>query len=713
VSEGPTVAIDLGVTTVATAVDVSPDPRDGRTPAEAVEPAEVPLDLAAVFAPADGTALAVGAAARRLAPTDPSRYEPTPRLRVDDPDLLLGTRVVGIAEAWGAVLAGALERAGPLLRGDRPRHLVLTHPAGWDAGRREVLRRAGSGLAAELTLLAEPVAAAAHATWMRPQDEGRARPGPVAVLDLGARGADASVLAPEPGRCGGARLLAWRRDDRFGGDDADELLLGHLLTTLADEPTPEDPSRDDLAARRDADRVREVVAATTLRDRRHRQVLLDDVRAAKEQLSDAEQAAVPLPGRLTAAWLSRGELTEVLRPSLRRVVDLLAETLADAGTGPEHLDGVWLTGGGARIPLLAALVHRELGVPATVAPEPRLVVVRGALVVAREDEALFGGVAGAASSRVRAGAAVAAGTGRPSSSAPRSAAGPLLDPPTVELPPGERAWPRAEPAAPDAEPTEDLGDPADTPAWLTPTSSGSPALLPVRRVDAAEGDDGSEDATAPGSAVVARPRSSQPRSRSSRRLPARRPRSAGPPRRPVGVGAVVIAVLAILALVTGIVLGVRAVSRPSGTPTIVGGQVFVTPVGWVTAGGDAAARRVLLRPAGAPRGTDLVAVQENPLDGAAAEDPERARGQLGAQYEAARATGDPVSGYEARAEFGDREVARYRQDPAPGVRVDWFVVLSSPSSMVSVGCRHGTDDAEATRVLAACAQVVETLGPAG
>ena len=272
------------------------------------------------------------------------------------------------------------------------------------------------------------------------------------MLDLGARGADASVLAPEPGRCGGARLLARRRDDRFGGDDADELLLGHLLSTLADEPTPEDPSREDLAARRDADRVREVVAATTLGDRRHRQVLLDDVRAAKEQLSDTEQAAVPLPGRLTAAWLSRGELTEVLRPSLRRVVDLLAETLADAGTGPEHLDGVWLTGGGARIPLLAALVHRELGVPATVAPEPRLVVVRGALVVAREDEALLGGVvgagAGAASSRVRAGAAVAAGAGRSSSSAPRSAAGPLLDPPTVELPPGERAWPRAEPAVP-------------------------------------------------------------------------------------------------------------------------------------------------------------------------------------------------------------------------------------------------------------------------
>ncbi|HWN25716.1 MAG TPA: type VII secretion-associated protein, partial [Actinomycetospora sp.] len=617
------------------------------------------------------------------------RYEPTPRLRVDEADLLLGTRVVGVAEAWGAVLAGVLARAGPLLRGGRPRHLVLTHPAGWDAGRREVLRRAGSGLAEELTLLAEPVAAAAHAAWMRPQRSGAGtpRPAPLAVLDLGARGAAATVLAPSAGRCGDARVLARRADDRFGGDDADELLLGHLLTTLSDEPLAEDPE-----ARREADRVREVVAATTLADRRHRQVLLDDVRAAKEQLSDAEQAAVPLPGRTTAAWLSRGELTEVLRPALRGVVDLLAETLADAGTGPDHLDGVWLTGGGARMPLLAALVHRELGVPATVAPEPRLVVARGALVVAREDEApRRGGAAGAAVTSTPRRAAPAAAVPGPPLWAPPPA-GPLLDPPTSPLPVAQRARPPMR----DPEPTDDLGPLDDSPTWVTPTSP-RPSRTPPSRTPSAD----EEDATAPAAAVT-----------DPRRLPARRPRPPAPTRGPVGVGAVVVAILVVLALVTGVVLGVRALSGPTGTPTVVGGQVFVAPVGWVTAGGDAAARRVLLRPVGAPRGTDLVAVQENPLDAAAAEDPERARSQLAAQYEAARAAGDPVSGYEPVAEFGSRPVARYRQDPAPGVRVDWFVVLSAPS-MVSVGCRHGTDDAEARRVLAACAQVVETLEPTG
>ncbi|WP_345425322.1 Hsp70 family protein, partial [Actinomycetospora chlora] len=534
-SDAPTVAIDLGVTAVAAAVDlVVPGGPGDPEPADVAGP-DGPVDLAAVFAPADGTALVAGAAARRLAPTDPSRYEPTPRLRVDDPDLLLGTRVVGVAEAWGAVLAAALARAGPLLRGGRPGHLVLTHPAGWDAGRREVLRRAGSGLAEELTLLAEPVAAAAHALWMRPRRDARA-PRPLAVLDLGARGAAATVLAPQPSRCSGARLLARREDARFGGDDADELLLGHLLTGLS-----EDPFSDDPEARREADRVREVVAATTLADRRHRQVLLDDVRAAKEQLSDAEQAAVPLPGRTTAAWLSRGELTEVLRPALRGVVDLLAETLADAGTGPEHLDGVWLTGGGARMPLLAALVHRELGVPATVAPDPRLVVAHGALVVAREDAAGTPGTSrpggGAA---LGAAAGLVAGSAAPPVGPSVASPGPLLDPPTTPLPAAERAW---APLSPNVDTTDDLGPPDATPSWLTPTSPATGTVLPVRRVTPEEDTDVAQvgqagevgevtEETTATSAVAPVPR----------RVPARRR---------VGVGAVVAALLAVVALVTG------------------------------------------------------------------------------------------------------------------------------------------------------------------
>ncbi len=719
-SDGPALAVDLGVTTVASAADPAPVGAgvDPARAAEGLDPvglpgAEGPVELAALYAPADGTALRVGAEARRLAATDPSRYEPTPRLRVDEHDLLLGTRIVGVAEAWGAVLTGVLARAGSLLRGGRPRHLVLTHPAGWDGGRREVLRRAGSGLAEELTLVAEPIAVAAHAAWMRPHAAGPG--GPVAVLDLGAREASAAVL--EPGTDTTAHLLAHRADDRFGGDDADELLLGHLLASLATD------AGDDAGT----DRVREVVAATTLADRRHRQVLLDDVRAAKEALSDAEQVAVPMPGRVTASWLSRDELTEVLRPALREVVDLLGETLADAGVEPGRLASLWLTGGGARIPLLSALVHRELGVPATVAPDPRLVVVRGALVVAREVEARRR--PGSASPVSPARSTPARGVPMPAPPVPRVAPPGFVPGPRRAPDPSTDELPVVRPPARTPEPA----DPDPAPLWLTPTAPGPEPAVALRarrgtpapdldedltadlgdRTDVQEAwDDRDEwdrdewdDFTDPASGPYVLGRSG-----SDARLPVRHP-SARPGRGP-RPGLVIGVVVALVGVLTAAVLGGRALAGPDGATTAVGGQVFVAPQAWVVAGGDAAARRVLLRPADTPRGTDLLAVQENPVDPTAAADPDRARGQLAAQYDAARRAGDAVSGFEPSAEFADRAVARYRQDTSPGVRVDWVVVLSD-SAMVSVGCRHGVEADDTARVLAACEQVVGTLEPAG
>ncbi|MDT7742251.1 MAG: hypothetical protein QOE59_1329, partial [Actinomycetota bacterium] len=351
----PVVAVDLGEYGVAAAVD------DGR------EVTELDLELAAVLAPDDGEALLTGHEARRRAAADPSRFEPSPRRHVDEATLLLGTRVVGVGEALGAVLAATVDRAAPALRGARPATLVLTHPASWGASRREVLRRAGAGLAGELVLVPEPVAVAAHAAWMRPAG---IPDGPVAVLDVGTRTARAAVVTtgPEPA------VLAERSSRAFGGDDADELLLRAVLGALpTDAPG--------------APRVREVVAGSTLPDRRHRQVLVEDVRAARERLSDAEQAEIPLPGGATSAWCSRGELEDLLREPCEGLVALLTRTLADAGVEASALVGLRLVGGLARTPLLGTLVHRELGVPPVVPPEPRTVAARGALLVVGSAEA--------------------------------------------------------------------------------------------------------------------------------------------------------------------------------------------------------------------------------------------------------------------------------------------------------------------------------------
>nr|WP_246326366.1 type VII secretion-associated protein [Actinomycetospora corticicola] len=552
---------------------------------------------------------------------------------------MLGTRTVGVVEALGAVLAAAVDRARPALRGERPDVLVLTHPADWGARRREVLRRAGTGLAADLALVAEPVAAAAHARWMRPTG----RDGPTAVLDVGARGATAAVVDAT------GHVLAHRASSAFGGDDADELLLAHVVAGLT-------------ATTGDVARVHAVVEGATLPDRRHRQVLVEDVRDARERLSESEQADVPLPGTAGTAWCSRGELEDLLRAPCGDLVDLLAGVLDEAGVPAARLADVRLVGGLARTPLLATLVHRGLGVPPVVPADPRTVVARGALL------------ATAAAGRVP---------------VPAPAVRPVLLP----------EWPVAGPARPTA-PAGGAGSagvrapvrasvpaPAASAAPLPTPSSG-----PGPRVD-------------PDGPTVRIAHELVP----AGRLPARVGPPVGPggrdPRRRAGlVAAATVAVVVLILAVAGL-RGGEGPTAGASAPTVVSvfAHAYELPAGWTVDGSDAEYRRSRIRPEGQPTGPNLVAVQESAL---ASPDPAGARAQLLAGFEAARSAGGGVSDLQPETTFAGREVATYRQVPAPGTTVDW-VVLFLGSTQLSVGCRH--DEASRDAVLAACERVVGTL----
>ena len=59
-----------------------------------------PLMPSAVFAAADGT-LFVGQEAERQAAIDPARYEPNPKRRIDEGELLLGNTVLR-SSTWSA-----------------------------------------------------------------------------------------------------------------------------------------------------------------------------------------------------------------------------------------------------------------------------------------------------------------------------------------------------------------------------------------------------------------------------------------------------------------------------------------------------------------------------------------------------------------------------------------------------------------------------------
>ncbi|MFJ6671091.1 type VII secretion-associated protein [Actinosynnema sp. NPDC091369] len=344
------VAVDFGTSSTCVAMS-----RHGREPQVVVVDGQ-PIVPSAVFAAADGT-LFVGQEAERQAAVDPSRYEPHPKRRVDEGELLLGSSVLPVVDVVRAVLTRAVDEARHVAGGARVDLLVLTHPADWGAIRTRVLLQAARGLGQEIRLVPEPVAAAVFHSATHAIPDGAA----LAVLDLGGGTVDASVVTRQGSTF---RVLATKGDPGFGGADVDQALLEHVGSLVA----PGDP-----------DAWRQLVEGRELADRRKRRVLRQDVRGAKETLSRHAYTDVPMPPPFPDAHVTRTDLERLISTPLTRAAALVVTAVRDAGLDPRGLAGVFLVGGSSRIPLVARLVLEQSGVVPTSIDQPETVVARGAL----------------------------------------------------------------------------------------------------------------------------------------------------------------------------------------------------------------------------------------------------------------------------------------------------------------------------------------------
>lgn len=366
------VAVDFGTSSTCVVAAIN-----GREPQVAVIDGH-PLMSSAVYAAADGT-LFVGQEAERQAAMDPSRYEPNPKRRIDEGELLLGDTVLRVTDVVRAVLSRAVSEARRLAGGAEVALLVLTHPADWGAVRTRLLRQAAGGLAREVTLVPEPVAAALfHAATFAPQEinhdrtvEISKRPGEtLAVLDLGGGTVDVSVVnrAPMNANQRGFEVLATRGDPSFGGADVDQALLEHV---------------GDLVSSADPEAWRELVEGRELANRRRRRVLRQDVRGAKETLSRHTYTDVPMPPPFADAHVTREDLEKLIAAPLSRGVELTCAAIEEAGLRPKQLTAIFLVGGSSRIPMISRLVHERTGVVPTTLDQPETVVARGALLAVR------------------------------------------------------------------------------------------------------------------------------------------------------------------------------------------------------------------------------------------------------------------------------------------------------------------------------------------
>ncbi|MDW5325804.1 Hsp70 family protein [Plantactinospora sp. KLBMP9567] len=346
-------AIDLGTTHTVAVVR-----RDHHQPARALIFDGTPLLASAGHLTPDGT-VHTGRDAVRLGGTDPQRYEPHPKRRVDDGTLLLGTDEVPVERLLTATLRRVADEARTAGI-DPTGATVLTCPADWGQPRRTLLRTAAAdaGLGT-VRLLDEPVAAATYCAQILHQQIPVG--GSIGIFDFGGGTLDVAVVRRDPT---GLRVLATGGLDDLGGLDIDDALVAHL---------------GQLVELRDPEQWRRLRHPETPAERRDRQAFWAEVRAAKEMLSRTASAPVQVPGRDDPLHLTRDELDRIAGPLVARAVDETRRTLDRAGIEARHLNSLLLVGGSSRLPLVASRLHARLGIAPTVPEQPELPVAYGAV----------------------------------------------------------------------------------------------------------------------------------------------------------------------------------------------------------------------------------------------------------------------------------------------------------------------------------------------
>jgi hypothetical protein len=347
-----TLLIDFGTSFTRAAIADA----DGR-----IEPIELDGDFATpsgIWVDSSGT-LVAGLAAQQQARLHPERWDRAPgRSLGQSAPLHLGGNPVDPAAAVAEVLrrlaAEAIRR-----RRSRPVQVRLTCSARWGSSRREALlaaaRLAGLGsppLSGPPELVEYPVAAALRLARLDRFGVGAK----IALIGLGGGSTEIAVLEYT---ADGILIRALGGIEGIGGEQFDELLYRQLVANALHRADPQ------LA--------RNVWQPPDGRWRRAAEELFREVRRAKEELSRQRNVHLD-PGQLidTPLQLSRIELEAVLRPLILRSARELATTIELAGLRARQLDGVLLTGGSSRIPLVTRAIFDVTGVQPQHLDEPDL-----------------------------------------------------------------------------------------------------------------------------------------------------------------------------------------------------------------------------------------------------------------------------------------------------------------------------------------------------
>ncbi|WP_010148343.1 molecular chaperone DnaK [Serinicoccus profundi] len=335
---GRAVGIDLGTTNSAVAVLTGGEP-------EIIANAEGGRTTPSVVSFAKNGEVLVGEVAKRQAVTNVDRtIRSVKRHMGTDWSTEIDGKKYTPQEISARTLM-KLKRDAESYLGEDVTDAVITVPAYFDDAERQATKDAGeiAGLNV-LRIVNEPTAAAlAYGLDKGKEDE------LILVFDLGGGTFDVSLLEVGKDADDGfatIQVKATHGDNKLGGDDWDQRVIDHLVTTVKNQ-SGVDLSTDKIALQR----------------------LKDAAEQAKKELSSGSSTSLNLqylsmgengPIHLDET-ITRAQFEQMTSDLLDRVKQPFEQVIKDAGISVDQIDHVVLVGGSTRMPAVVELVKKMTG----------------------------------------------------------------------------------------------------------------------------------------------------------------------------------------------------------------------------------------------------------------------------------------------------------------------------------------------------------------
>ncbi len=344
-----TIGIDLGTTNSCVSIFESGE-------AKVIANAEGSRTTPSVVAFKNGEII-VGQAAKNQMVTNPDTISSIKRL-MGTKEKVKANGKEYTPEEVSAMILSDLKKTAESYLGEEVKKAVITVPAYFNDAQRQATKNAGKIAGLEVERIINEPTAAALAYGLDKQD----KPEKILVYDLGGGTFDVSILDIGDGVF---EVLSTSGNNKLGGDDFDEKIIDYLVKEFKKDQGI-DLSKDKMAMQR----------------------LKDAAEKAKKDLSGVSTTNISLPfisqgedGPVHLEMsLTRAKFEELTSDLMDSTLEPVRKALKDADLTSKDIDKILLVGGSTRMPKVAELIKKELGMEPSKGVNPDEVVAMGAAI---------------------------------------------------------------------------------------------------------------------------------------------------------------------------------------------------------------------------------------------------------------------------------------------------------------------------------------------